>query len=99
MRHHYVAWVCVDCYFVHHGIYESESGTTPTCALALISASDEITSGLVLDEHEPDCPMRADQFSECECEEIPFSSSPCEGCGSHLAGSRHALTIWPMLVA
>lgn len=31
---------------------------------------------------------------ECDCETNTFSTSQCEGCGSHLAGERHAMTLF-----
>ena len=31
--------------------------------------------------------------SECDCERWGFSSRVCDGCGSHLAGAREALSI------
>jgi hypothetical protein len=40
------------------------------------------------------CETRDECGDECECDEITFGTSPCRGCGSTLAGSRHALTYW-----
>lgn len=31
---------------------------------------------------------------ECECDTNTFSKSQCDGCGSFLAGARHAMTLW-----
>jgi hypothetical protein len=39
---------------------------------------------------------RADDtyFGECDCEVNTFSWHACSGCGSRLAGERHAFTLW-----
>lgn len=31
---------------------------------------------------------------DCDCDRIVFSRERCEGCGSGLAGERHAFTLW-----
>jgi len=38
-----------------------------------------------------------DRGGECECEQMSFSSSWCDVCGSHLAGSRDSVTFWKIL--
>lgn len=45
----------------------------------------------------PDSPTRGEQ--DCDCEIIPFSDTPCEGCGSTLHGERHAFTVFKRRVA
>jgi hypothetical protein len=49
----------------------------------------EITMGLLAEEHAEDCGRE-----DCDCERDTFSSTSCEGCGSKLAGERHAFTMW-----
>lgn len=84
-------WVCVDCYFAHHGFNEHERGEDyPAETLSRIPTDADVSSGMMRDEHADDC----DPEDECDCETQDFSSSWCDGCGSTLAGSRHALTIW-----
>jgi ribosomal protein L37AE/L43A len=90
-------WVCVDCFYTHHGIFEEEEHGTPDKEpLSLIGDDVEVTSGVL--EHDEDCPNIRDGKwvgeSDETCEEIEFSHSACHGCGSTLGGSRHALTIW-----
>lgn len=50
--------------------------------------------GLAYSEHEDGCVLRETgerpNDYECDCERREFSSSRCEGCGSWLAGYRHA---------
>jgi hypothetical protein len=90
-------WVCVDCYFAHHGA-EDDPSHTPDCEpLNLVPESADVTSGMFWEQHEclPDTEwddVPADH--ECECEQRSFSSSRCQGCGSHLGGAREALTVW-----
>lgn len=105
------AWVCTACYEAHHGIGEEWTGETlhphpdaafyvepytPPEPLCLIDEADDVTAGIMREEHAEDCFNRTDTHGdyECECEQITFSKSSCDGCGSHLAGAREALTIW-----
>lgn len=89
-------WVCLDCYFTHHGVREDE--TPPDCEpLSLIPEKAKVTAGLLLKEHAEDCPNRLAgcwDDVECDCERMTFTWSSCDGCGSHLGGSREALTVW-----
>jgi len=55
----------------------------------------EVTPGLRADEHDEACPNHGDwSGEECYCETVDFSWSPCDSCGSDLAGTRHAVTFW-----
>jgi hypothetical protein len=67
-------------------------------ALSLIDEGDEITTGLIREEHAEDCPnFDGDTWlgeHDEPCETRDFSWSSCDGCGSDLGGSRHALTLW-----
>lgn len=90
-------WVCVDCYLTSQG-YGSEldypdSGNREP--VALIPDTVDVTSGMLSQYHycETD-PTTGELTDECECETQSFSWSACEGCGSHLGGTRHALTLW-----
>lgn len=90
-------WVCTDCYLTHHGYDEHELGTTPDREpLSLIPDDAEVTAGMLAEEHE--CAKREDyeahRDEECECEQLTFTWSACDGCGSTLGGSRDALTMW-----
>ena len=86
----YTAWVCVDCYMHHH--YPNKPVTASLPPMALLP--DDVTAGLRREEH--DCGWELDEddpcWEDCECSETTFSKSSCMGCGSHLAGSRHAMT-------
>lgn len=85
-------WVCLDCYFAHHGYGDGELGYTPDREpLSLIGDSARVFSGMTWDEHECDPVER--ESNGCECDEMTFSWHPCQGCGSTLGGSRHALTV------
>lgn len=93
-------WVCVDCFLVH---CNGECGELPEDApvpLSKFAKDDQITAGLLLEEHVEDCPNRRAAGSdgirehECECETQSFSWESCDGCGSPLGGERHAVTAW-----
>lgn len=94
-RETYTIWVCVDC--MQHaangecGGCDDEQHDRPP--LGLLDGV-ECTLGLIADEHEcdPDGPL-------CECEDVEFSWHQCEGCGSTLGGSRHAMTVWEVATA
>lgn len=73
-------WVCVDCYLAHHGLLD-ESATPDREPLKLISDGDRLYSGIAFGEG-----------SE-QCEQITFTWSACEGCGSTLGGERYAMTL------
>lgn len=91
-------WVCVDCYEAHHGVGDDDSArANQREPLSLIGEVDEVTAGLMWDEHDDECANRLarEWVDECECERQTFSWSACQGCGSHLGGAREALTIWP----
>jgi len=98
-------WVCVDCYFAYHngdynktdemccqpfGLHDLSDGTP-------VMAHRGFSSGLMADEHADDCAFRTSNGTEpCtwggECEQISFSTRPCDTCGCHLSGTRHAMT-------
>lgn len=82
-------WVCVDCYYAHHGLSDCGEVQPQSEPLALLSDAD-VTAGLFYEQHDCDSPEQCS--GECEVQE--FSWSRCEGCGSRLGGSRHALTVW-----
>lgn len=90
-------WVCEDCYAAHAGIldeWEADGYRPDREPLALIPDAVHMSAGMMFSEHAEDCANRiADEWvEECSCEQITFSRSSCEGCGSILAGSREAVT-------
>ena len=84
-------WVCVDCYFAHHGIPLDDSEPDVTPWALWDDSTAEFTAGMEASLHgDSDC----DPDGECECEQLTFAWSPCEGCGSTLGGAREAMTWW-----
>ena len=86
-------WFCYDCTALEvNGTMPEDIDPTEPAPLALWA--DEpmgtLSYGMGRDEHNPEC----DPDDDCECEQITFSWSRCEGCGSTLGGSRHAFTYW-----
>lgn len=99
-------WVCTTCYFAYHeGDYtqKPDDDRQPWGLLDLSDGTPTITmrgysSGLMASEHAEDCAFRTSNGEEpCtwdgECEQITFSRSSCGTCGTHLAGTRHAMTL------
>lgn len=92
-------WVCTDCLMVaaNGELPDPEPECEPWSKLE----GEFVTMGLVAEEHNEDCPNVDHETGEwlgigdCTgCETQDFSWSNCEGCGSHLGGSRHAFTLW-----
>jgi hypothetical protein len=84
-----VIWVCVDCMLTEANGETTENPDREPWNLWKQDDA-EITMGMVREEHTDGCSFDDD----CGCDQIPFSSSDCEGCGSQLAGERHAFTWW-----
>lgn len=98
-------WVCTTCFFAYHeGDYNQkpDDDVQPWALYDLSDGSPTLTargisSGLMASEHADDCAFRtSDGQEDCtwdgECEQITFSRSRCDACGTHLAGTRHAMT-------
>ena len=92
----YTVWVCEDCNLTHHGYPLDELGreydVTP---LHLFNADALVTAGMLSRDH--DCENRWVGFRTmigCGEELRDFDTRACDGCGSTLAGTRHALTVW-----
>jgi hypothetical protein len=90
-------WVCICCMLIHANgeCGEDCHDKEPWSA---IGEEFEITMGLLAAEHADDCPVKItgdwQAVEECDCAINTFSHSSCDGCGSPLAGERHAFTIW-----
>jgi hypothetical protein len=96
-REAFTYWVCVDCYTTHHGVREDHYGEPDREPLALIGEDEEVTAGLLWEEHDCLNAVDIDPWAgpeECDCEHVTFSWTPCDGCGSQLGGAREALTVW-----
>lgn len=89
-----VQWVCVCCFIAlvngESCHCEDADGTQHPQGLMGEMSDCEPTPGMLREHHAEDC----DPYGDCDCEEIPFSHSPCDGCGSRLYGERYAVTGW-----
>lgn len=86
-------WVCVDCIML--AANGEVSDPPPACPPMDLLAGHDVTIGLSMADHAEDCPNYPEWIgAECDCETVAFSTMPCEGCGSRLAGERHAMTVW-----
>ena len=83
-------WVCTDCYMAHH--YGEPTTTEEGLQPMSLLVDFEVTDGLPANLHE--CSAAELASGDCQCGELNFSKTPCEGCGSTLAGAREALTLW-----
>jgi hypothetical protein len=95
-------WACDDCLILHAN-GETDPNLTEQETAAFLEryrqGTDgiEVTMGMLREHHGclDDAGQTAgDRGSECSCEELTFSWSPCGICGSNLGGSRHAFTFW-----
>jgi hypothetical protein len=101
-ENHGTIWVCMDC-MLHHANGECGScsdmyGPHDEEPLSAVEAPFTVAMGMAYSEHSEDCETRIqgrvpDNY-ECDCETDTFSTSQCEGCGSHLHGERHAMTLF-----
>ena len=92
-RGHYTVWVCEDCTMAENGYDTPQADREPWGQL---TDTEIPTMGLLWEEHDDGCANRAagESLEDCECDRRTFDKSPCGACGSHLAGSRHAYTVW-----
>lgn len=92
-------WVCQDCVILLANgettdpEYRGDPDREP---LSQLDAGELVTLGMLTDECAHVDLTDQDQAEEHaeSCERDPFSTVPCYGCGSHLAGERHAVTVW-----
>jgi hypothetical protein len=84
--------VCVDCMVLHaNGEYDHDRDPSEPEPLSLIGPGYSVTMGV--SEHSEHC-TEVDREEGCDCDQLGFSWSRCEGCGSTLGGDRFALTLW-----
>jgi hypothetical protein len=89
-------WLCECCTMVlANGTHFDGDCREPHEPLSVIGEAD-ITLGMLWSEHDEACPNREanEWVAECDCEIREFSPAWCDGCGSRLAGTRHAATLW-----
>lgn len=95
-------WVCQCCMLEHANGECCPDDDHGGDGIAPWSSTDDarfdVTMGLTSEEHADDCMVRLTGHwpvnYECGCERISFSTSRCDGCGSYLAGERHAFGLW-----
>lgn len=85
-------WVCQCCMLSHANgecCASDDHGGDGRVPLSLIPATADLSMGSP-EGSERLCGMDSDV---CECGVVDFSITPCEGCGSSLAGERHAMFV------
>lgn len=93
---HYEAWVCTDCYYAYHGLDEDETEAPDSEPLGLIDPAADVSDN-TCSSHDGGDETACIQCSQTGYEDgiTEFSWSRCDGCGSHLGGSRYRLAVWP----
>jgi hypothetical protein len=92
----HLIWVCVDCMFMHAN---GECSENPDRVPLNLLEGQDVSLGMAAEEHYEDCDFRVSRacgdVADCnlDCESQTFSFHRCEGCGSTLGGTRHAMTI------
>jgi hypothetical protein len=85
-------WICQDCIMK---LANNENPTEPTEYRPLSNiVGDDVSIALGADVHDEYCTRNDNQYDECDCEHIPFSTAQCDGCCSPLAGDRYAATMF-----
>ena len=95
-------WVCLDCRDSEaSGEEQLDDNDEPIETWTKVDndlSIQHVTPGLIAEEHLDNCPNfeGGDYVGHDDepCEDQEFSWTPCDGCGSHLGGSRHAYTAW-----
>lgn len=94
-------WCCTDCIMLLANGETSPEWTeeeeTEFLERFNRNPAGSVTIGIVRAEHEcldENGQTASDLGGECFCEQMSFSSSSCDVCGSTLAGDRHAVTFW-----
>jgi hypothetical protein len=99
MEEHSNGWCCVDCLMLlANGETPTEMSETETAEylarVAQHTGERDVTLGRMLGEDGCECEDWDCDTHHEGCEQNTFSSSPCDVCGSHLGGSRDAVTFW-----
>lgn len=93
--HYSNVWVCQCCMLVlaNGECCDADTHGGDSCEpLSQVKAGEDWTLGLLDEHHDEMCTSEAREYG-CDCEFTTFSQSQCDGCGSWLAGERHAATI------
>lgn len=80
-------WVCLECTFTRESgesLYNDITGEYAE-PWSLIQDGYSVTKGIIVENETHD---------GTDHEHSDFSTSPCDGCGSTLAGERYAYTLW-----
>lgn len=88
--------VCVDCMAAHaNGEHDPDRPASEPTVWSLVRFGYTVTMG---GRHRDDCPNRYAVVSDtdCDCDDMGFCRTQCEGCGSYLAGDRFRFTMWRM---
>jgi len=94
-REHTAIWLCVDCMVLHaNGELPTDPNPEEPEPLCLIGPGEQLTAGMLAEEHECGWTGWSAERPECDCERQEFGRHRCGGCGTDLAGERHAATLW-----
>lgn len=90
-------WVCQCCMLIHANgecCVSDEHGGDSREPLSLIGEDDGLALGMGYEFHAETCTEEVRESDGCDCERDTFSWTSCDGCGSWLAGERHAMTLF-----
>src|SRR5215216_2320849 len=85
--------VCVDCMLDHaNGEVSPDRPSDLPPVWGAIEPGYSVTMG---GEHNEECANFPEwQGEECDCEDLGFRTSACEGCGDFHHGDRFLFTLW-----
>lgn len=87
--------VCEDCLFLHaNGEIGADRPSDLPEPLSLITAPYTVTMGMANGEHADTCTVDDRSTGECDCENLGFRTTRCEGCGDWHHGDRYTMTLW-----
>ena len=91
----YSGWACIDCIYVEaNGSLPDYEPDREPWNLVRTDRGEMVILGMFTEDHAEDCTEDRRDSGMCNCEQIDFSRSSCDGCGSPLGGSRDAFTVW-----
>lgn len=98
----YPYWVCTDCYYAHHGLDDDDEHSPDREPLGLVPEEAEVYDW-TCSNHFYGQDVTPDNGDATTCDHCgglgwengitEFTWSSCDGCGSHLGGSRHRLAV------
>lgn len=99
LNYTFTGWLCTACHLANAGYSADEIGhdfdPETDGPLSMLEVGTVLIAGIRDEDHEcEDRHIGHVSLVGCGEEERDFDTRVCDGCASHLAGARHAVTFW-----